>query len=196
MSIKWSDLISSETDRSRSVSNGNTHGDPTTNTSTLTTNLTKNHSYVNGGNHRHLHHIVTSSSHTNSATNSTIINHNHHNPAHSAHLARPIMAGRGEARRASVMEYEQSVLFGQYHEKLASFARLQARKTPRKTRLVDYEEDLDIDSSTTKRTMFQRRLITVLTALGNWPLLFCLGIIISFLSFAIDVATNCLLQGE
>lgn len=54
------------------------------------------------------------------------------------------MARRGStARRASVMEYEQSVIFGQYHEKLASFARLQSRKSQRER----FEEEFELEQT-------------------------------------------------
>ncbi|KAI1283153.1 Chloride channel protein 2 [Halotydeus destructor] len=98
------------------------------------------------------------------------------------------MAGRSEGRRASVMEYEQSVIFGQYHEKLASFARLQA-KNVQKSRI---QERLEFDEE--DKPSLCRPLLAFLTTLGNWPLLILLGLIISFLSFAVDVATHHLLE--
>lgn len=99
------------------------------------------------------------------------------------------MDGHRESRRASVMEYEQSVVFGQYHEKLASFARLQARKTPR-----DRFEEIQ-ESSNQKAGCFVKTF-RVVAALGNWPLLICLGIVISFLSFAVDVTTHWLIGSK
>lgn len=99
------------------------------------------------------------------------------------------MAGRRDSRRASVMEYEQSVIFGQYHEKLASFARLQARKLPKNRFEDDFDEENGSKSCLSKFLRFMAQI-------GNWPLLFCLGIIISFLSFVVDVVTAWLVLGK
>lgn len=93
-------------------------------------------------------------------------------------------------RRSSVMEYEQSVIFGQYHEKLASFARLQSRKISKDK----YKED--VIGNYSKKGTFGRFTLNLISYFGNWPLLFFLGIIISFLSFAVDVTHNWLIMSK
>lgn len=89
-------------------------------------------------------------------------------------------------RRSSVMEYEQSVLFGQYHERLATFARMQSQKPKiphRRSRLQEM---------TPKG--FRVRLVRLLTYFGNWPLLFFLGIAVAFASFLVDVSHHALVE--
>ena len=88
-------------------------------------------------------------------------------------------------RRSSVMEYEQSVIFGQYHEKLASFARLQSQKP---AVLRPYM------TSKPKTDTIKKHVLHMLMVVGNWPLLFLLGICIAFCSFAVDICTAHLLQ--
>lgn len=88
------------------------------------------------------------------------------------------------------MEYEQSVIFGQYHEKLASFARLQSRKVSNNR----YKNEIIGDYS--KKGTFGRFTLKLMSYFGNWPLLFFLGIIISFLSFAVDVTHNWLIMSK
>lgn len=91
-----------------------------------------------------------------------------------------------EHRRSSIMEYEQSVLFGQYHEKLASFARLQSsRVKDQRARLRER-----------KKNFVTRFILPFFMTIGNWPLLFFLGILISFASFLVDVATHALISSE
>lgn len=85
------------------------------------------------------------------------------------------------------MEYEQSVIFGQYHEKLATFARLQTRKTQKER----FKEDVKV-----RKKGLSRAALTFLAVVGNWPLLFFLGITIAFLSFAVDVTTSWLVLSE
>lgn len=84
------------------------------------------------------------------------------------------------------MEYEQSVLFGQYHEKLATFARMQSQKQKQPRRGVRDEEY--------PQSEFRRRFLNAFMSFGNWPLLFCLGILVAFGSFLTDVATKALVS--
>lgn len=93
-------------------------------------------------------------------------------------------------RRSSVMEYEQSVIFGQYHEKLASFARLQSQKPQ-----IQIQRAF-LSSSKPKANIAKKHILQTLMATGNWPLLFLLGICIAFCSFVVDISTACLLQRE
>jgi hypothetical protein len=92
-------------------------------------------------------------------------------------------------RRASVMEYEQSVIFGQYHEKLASFARLQSQKP-------QTQHWASLSSSKPKEILAKEHILQTLMATGNWPLLFLLGICIAFCSFVVDISTAYMLQRE
>lgn len=88
-------------------------------------------------------------------------------------------------RRSSVLEYEQTVLFGQYHEKLASFARLQSQKKPIRQTYLHQKP---------KSNRAKKYVLNTLMAVGNWPLLFLLGISIAFCSFAVDICTVYLIQ--
>ena len=90
-------------------------------------------------------------------------------------------------RRSSVMEYEQTVLFGQYHERLASFARLQSQKPPVRRPFLSREP---------KTSPFKKHVLHTLMVVGNWPLLLILGISIAFCSFAVDICTVYLLERE
>lgn len=83
------------------------------------------------------------------------------------------------------MEYEQTVLFGQYHEKLASFARLQSQKPPVSRAYLNNKP---------KNNVIAKHALKTLMVIGNWPLLFLLGICIAFCSFAVDICTIYLLQ--
>jgi hypothetical protein len=85
------------------------------------------------------------------------------------------------------MEYEQSVLFGQYHEKLATFARMQSQKQKLPHRRGHRSEEYP-------QSELRRRFLKTAMKFGNWPLLFFLGIFISFFSFLVDVSTHALVE--
>lgn len=87
------------------------------------------------------------------------------------------------------MEYEQSVLFGQYHEKLATFARMQSQKQKLPRRGVRTDEDYP-------QSEFRRKFLQTVMKFGNWPLLFFLGIFISFASFCVDVSVKALVDSR
>jgi len=86
------------------------------------------------------------------------------------------------------MEYEQSVLFGQYHEKLATFARLQSQRQKTSRRGIRSDEFVE--------NKLHRRFLDAIFRFGNWPLLFFLGILVSFASFLVDIATIGLFECE
>ena len=88
-------------------------------------------------------------------------------------------------RRSSVLEYEQTVLFGQYHEKLASFARLQSHKMNPRSYLSGKEW---------KDSCFCNHLLHTLVMIGNWPLLIFMGFFVALSSFVVDLVTVHLLQ--
>ena len=85
-------------------------------------------------------------------------------------------------RRSSIMNYEQSVMFGQYREQLASFARDQAMKQ---------------SEMTGNEGEFRRRkrgvtglFLSILNQYGEWILLAFLGLLMALISFFFDLGIN------
>ncbi|KAI1301622.1 Chloride channel protein 2 [Halotydeus destructor] len=95
---------------------------------------------------------------------------------------------KSSRRRSSVMAYEQSLMFGQFREQLASFARSETQKASNleaerrkieKTRSTGHG-----DTSADRLKRMQRVLVA---HCGDWILLILLGVIMGLLSFVFDL---------
>lgn len=95
----------------------------------------------------------------------------------------------GKRRRSSVLGYEQSLMFGQYREQLASFARTQAQKA---TTLQDERRKVDTPRPTNvglgERFKLVYRLLTKHG--GDWIILAILGICMALISFLMDLVIH------
>lgn len=97
-------------------------------------------------------------------------------------------------RRSSVMDYEQSIMFGQYREDLANFALTQAEK------LTALQEDrnrnrnggggLESPSGPKKPSPVIRLLRRIFKHGGDMIFFSILAITLAFLSFSIDIAVH------
>ena len=92
---------------------------------------------------------------------------------------------QSQRRRSSVLDYEQSLAFGQYREKLANFALIQSQKANQ----LREERQKQIKEKPIKTkfggNLFNKVLV-ILEKGGDWILLSMLGIIVAILSFVLD----------
>lgn len=95
-----------------------------------------------------------------------------------------VVARRKESfRRSSIMNYEQSVMFGQYREQLASFARDQAMK---QSEMAGNEMEED----RRKKKRVTGLFLSILNHYGEWILLAFLGLLMGLISFLFDLSIN------
>lgn len=120
-------------------------------------------------------------------------------------LATPVRSpGRlSQRRKSSVMGYEQSLMFGQYRDQLASFARYQAAKAKEleEIRKQAHKGALKAEALAggspsgfiaCLRTNFEH----INQSWGNWILLGCLGAIVALLSFIMDIVIHAFYDGK
>ncbi|RWS28460.1 chloride channel protein 2-like isoform X3, partial [Leptotrombidium deliense] len=85
------------------------------------------------------------------------------------------------------LEYEDSVIFGKYHDRLADFARNEAQKQ---------KESEAITTTPTKpaqRAALLRYYITLNGILGDWPFVVSLSLVVSLLGFSVDMTQEIVL---
>jgi len=90
-----------------------------------------------------------------------------------------------DGRRVSVFDYEQSLMLGRYRDQLSQIAREIAvnsydKNKFRKRRFIELNE----------RNLFLKLSAKIFHFCGDWLILICLGVCISFLSFVIDLITH------
>ncbi|XP_054160906.1 chloride channel protein 2-like [Oppia nitens] len=98
-------------------------------------------------------------------------------------------------RRGSVLDYEQSLIFGQYREKLATFAAIQSQKS---NRLREERQKTGGDLTKHYRVKHKSRLaqslinrgLWILQLGGDWILLAVVAIIVASLSFFMDIVIH------
>ena len=93
---------------------------------------------------------------------------------------------QSQRRRSSVLDYEQSLMFGQYREKLSNFAVTQSQKS---NQLREHRKK-NIKNKTLKSGFagnLTQNMFRVLEWGGDWILLAVLAIIVALLSFLMDV---------
>lgn len=99
-----------------------------------------------------------------------------------------VVARRKESlRRSSIMNYEQSVMFGQYREQLASFARDQAMKKQDEM-TGNGVEFLHVGGR--RKAGVTGLCLSLLNHYGEWILLAFLGSFMALISFLFDLAIN------
>lgn len=82
------------------------------------------------------------------------------------------------------MNYEQSVMFGQYREQLASFARDQAMK---QSEMTGNEVEFRGREKRKKKAGVTGLLLSLLNQYGEWILLAFLGTLMALISFLFDL---------
>lgn len=98
-----------------------------------------------------------------------------------------VVARRKESfRRSSIMNYEQSVMFGQYREQLASFARDQAMK--KQDEMTG--NGVEFLHGGGRRKGVTGLCLSLLNHYGEWILLAFLGSFMALISFLFDLAIN------
>lgn len=92
-----------------------------------------------------------------------------------------------QRRRSSVMDYEQSLMFGQYREQLANFASIQSQKLDqlREERQKNTNKNKNVKLSFVKNV--KQKLIKAVQSGGDWILLAILAVIVACLSFIMDI---------
>jgi hypothetical protein len=92
-----------------------------------------------------------------------------------------------QRRRSSVMDYEQSLMFGQYREQLANFALIQSQKSNQ----LEEERQRNGGKNKINKSSFAGRvklkLKKVMERGGDYILLAVLAIILALLSFIMDI---------
>jgi hypothetical protein len=92
-----------------------------------------------------------------------------------------------QRRRSSVMDYEQSLMFGQYREQLANFALIQSQKSNQ----LEEERQRNVGKNKINKSSFAGRvklkLKKVMERGGDYILLAVLAIILALLSFIMDI---------
>ncbi|CAG2115079.1 unnamed protein product, partial [Medioppia subpectinata] len=97
---------------------------------------------------------------------------------------------QSQRRRSSVLDYEQSLMFGQYREKLANFASIQSQKSNklREERQKESTNKAHLNSRCAGSLI--RKVISIAELGGDWILLAILSIILAFLSFVMDIVIH------
>ena len=99
-----------------------------------------------------------------------------------------VVARRKESlRRSSIMNYEQSVMFGQYREQLASFARDQAMK--KQDEMTGNGVEF-LHGGGRRKAGVTGLCLSLLNHYGEWILLAFLGSFMALISFLFDLAIN------
>jgi hypothetical protein len=92
-----------------------------------------------------------------------------------------------QRRRSSVMDYEQSLMFGRYREQLANFASIQSQKSNQ----LKEERQKNVAKNQINKSSFvgnvKLKLKKIMERGGDYILLAVLAIILALLSFIIDI---------
>lgn len=96
----------------------------------------------------------------------------------------------GKRRRSSVMGYEQSLMFGQYREQLATFSRTQAQKAA-SLQAERRKHEMEVaPGPNALGTRVTRRFRMLAKHGGDWLILAILGIIMALISFLMDLVIH------